>query len=418
MATRAKTTGQLINGLVHLRQKAAGTQPTTIHGRSLDGISHRDDHGFPLPSAAMIDQGSPLGVDDLMEVILASVADLVHADHAFFYVYDADTDALELKKAIGCSGAHIGYRMEQGVGLIGKVLRNGRPMVVNDYQSWEGRHRDPRWNQIRAIMALPLTFDGQVIGALGLAHTQEGREFGKDDMAALSRFSALASVVLLNEIVRARVQHELTERKRIWEELQRKNDHLRETFSATINALATTIEMKDPYTAAHQRWVTRLACAIASEMELAKEQVEGLRMAGLIHDIGKLNVPAELLIKPHRLTEIEYEAIKIHPQSGYDIVKEIQFPWPIAHIVLQHHERMDGSGYPLGISGTEILLEARLLAVADVVESMSSHRPYREAHGIEIALDEIARNSGVLYDPAAVKACLKMFQDKGFKFEK
>jgi putative nucleotidyltransferase with HDIG domain len=113
--------------------------------------------------------------------------------------------------------------------------------------------------------------------------------------------------------------------------------------------------MKDPYTAAHQRWVTRLACAIADEMELAKEQVEGLRMAGLIHDIGKLNVPAELLIKPHRLTEIEYEAIKIHPQSGYDIVKEIQFPWPIAHIVLQHHERMDGSGYPLGISGTETL---------------------------------------------------------------
>jgi HD-GYP domain-containing protein (c-di-GMP phosphodiesterase class II) len=141
-------------------------------------------------------------------------------------------------------------------------------------------------------------------------------------------------------------------------------------------------------------------------------------MAGLIHDIGKLNVPAELLIKPHRLTEIEYEAIKIHPQSGYDIVKEIQFPWPIAHIVLQHHERMDGSGYPLGISGTEILPEARLLAVADVVESMSSHRPYREAHSIEIALDEIARNSGILYDPAAVKACLVVFQDKGFKFEK
>ncbi len=417
MSTRAKTTGQLINGSVHLRHKAAGTQATEIHGRSLDGISHRDDHSFPLPSAAMIDQGSQLGVDDLMEVILASVADLVHADHGFFYVYDADKDALELKRTYGCSGERIGYRLEQGTGLAGKVLRTGKPMIVNDYQSWEGRHRDRWWSRIRAAMALPLSFDGQVIGLLGLAHTQEGREFGKDDMAALSRFSALASVVLLNEIVRARVQHELTERKRIWEELQRKNDHLRETYIATINALATTIEMKDPYTAAHQRWVTRLACAIASEMALAKEQVEGLRMAGLIHDIGKLNVPAELLIKPHRLTEIEYEAIKIHPQSGYDIVKEIQFPWPIAHIVLQHHERMDGSGYPLGISGTEILLEARLLAVADVVESMSSHRPYREAHSIEIALEEIARHSGILYDPAAVKACLTVFQDKGFKFE-
>jgi putative nucleotidyltransferase with HDIG domain len=418
MSTRAKTTGQLINGLVHLRQKVAGMHTPAINRRSLEGMSHRDDFNFPPLSAAMINQGNQCGVDDLMEVILTSAADLVHADHAFFYVYDADTDALELKKALGCSSAHIGYQMEPGAGLTGKVLRSGRPMVVNDYQSWEGRHRDPRWSQIRAIMALPLTFDGQVIGALGLAHTKEGKTFGKADMTALSRFSALASVVLLNEIVQVRVQHELAERKCIWEELQRRNDHLRETFIATINALATTIEMKDPYTAAHQRWVTRLVCAIAGEMELAKEQVEGLRMAGLIHDIGKLNVPAELLLKPHRLTEIEYEAIKIHPQSGYDIVKEIQFPWPIAQIVLQHHERMDGSGYPQGISGTEILLEARLLAVADVVESMSSHRPYRDAHGIEIALDEIARNSGILYDPAAVEACLGVFKNKGFKFEK
>jgi len=418
MSTRAKTTGQLINGWGHLRQKVAGMQPTAINGRSFDGISHRDDYIFPLLSAAMIGQGSQFGVDDLMEVILSSAADLVNADHAFFFVYDADTDALELKRALGCSSKHIGYQMEQGAGLIGKVLMSGRPMVVNDYQSWEGRHRDPRWSQIRAVIALPLTFDEQVIGAFGLAHTEEGKTFGKDDMTALSRFSALASVVLLNEIVHARVQHELTEHKRIWEELQRKNEHLRDTFAATVNALATTIEMKDPYTAAHQRWVTRLACAIAGEMDLSKEQVEGLRMAGLIHDIGKLNVPAELLIKPHRLTEIEYEAIKIHPQSGYDIVKEIQFPWPIAQIILQHHERMDGSGYPQGISGTEILLEARLLAVADVVESMSSHRPYRGAHGIEIALDEIARNNGILYDPAAVKACLVVFQDKGFKFEK
>jgi putative nucleotidyltransferase with HDIG domain len=417
MSRRTKTTGQLINGLVHLRQKAADTQPTAINGRSLDGIFHRDDHGFPLPSTSMIDQGSQFGVDDMMEVILSSAADLVHAEHAFFYVYDADTDTLELKKALGCSSQYIGYQMEQGAGLTGKVLKTGRPMVVNDYQSWEGRHRDPRWNKISAVMALPLTFDGKVIGALGLAHTEGGKTFGKDDMTALRRFSALASVVLFNEIVRVRVQCELTERKRTWEELQRKNDHLHETFVATINALATTIEMKDPYTAAHQRWVTRLACAIASEMKLAKEQIEGLRMAGLIHDIGKLNVPAELLIKPHRLTEIEYEAIKIHPQSGYDIVKEIQFPWPIAQIILQHHERMDGSGYPHGISGTEILLEARLLAVADVVESMSSHRPYRGAHGIEIALEEIARNSGILYDPSTVKACLSVFQDKGFKFE-
>ncbi|OGP82523.1 MAG: hypothetical protein A2Z08_06155 [Deltaproteobacteria bacterium RBG_16_54_11] len=417
MSAQAKTTGQLINGLVHLRQKVAKMQTTATKRRSSADIPQTRVSSFPALADALIAQCSKLGVDDLMEVILASAADLVNADHGFFYVYDADADALELKRAFGCSGEHIGYRLEQGAGLAGKVLRTGKPMVVNDYQSWEGHHPDPRWSQIRAAIALPLSFDGQVIGALGLAHTEEGKTFGKEDMAALSRFSALASIVLLNETVCAQVQHELTERKQIWEELQRRNNHLNETFIATINALATTIEMKDPYTAAHQRWVTRLVCAIAGEMNLAQQQIEGLRMAGLIHDIGKMNVPAELLLKPRRLTEIEYEAIKIHPQSGYDIVKEIRFPWPIAQIVLQHHERMDGSGYPQGISGTEILPEARLLAVADVVESMSSHRPYRDAHGIDIALDEIARNSGILYDPEAVEACLGVFKDKGFKFE-
>src|SRR4030042_604528 len=148
MSTRAKTTGQLINGLVHLRQKAAGTQPTAIHGRSCNGISLRDDHSSPLPSAAMIDQVSKLGVDDMMEVILASAADLVHADHGFFYVYDADTDALELKRTLGCSGERIGYRLEHGAGLAGKVLRTGRAMGGKDYQSWGGRHRGRWWGRI------------------------------------------------------------------------------------------------------------------------------------------------------------------------------------------------------------------------------------------------------------------------------
>jgi putative nucleotidyltransferase with HDIG domain len=417
MSARAKTTGQLINGLVHLRQKVADMQTTVINRESLDEISHRDIYSFPPLSDAMIDQSSQLDVDDLLEVILTSAAGLVNAEHAFFSVYNSDADALELKRALGCSRKDIGFRIEQGAGLAGKVLRTGKPMVVNDYQSWKGRHPDPRWSHIRAAIALPLTFDGLVMGALGLAHTEEGRTFEKDDMAVLTRFAALASTVMLNETMCTQARRELSERKRLRQELQRRNVNLYETFIATINALSTTIEMKDPYTAAHQRWVTRVACAIAGEMNLAKEQIEGLRMAGLIHDIGKMNVPAELLLKPRRLTEIEYEAIKIHPRSGYDILKEIQFPWPIAQMVLQHHERMDGSGYPQGISGAEILIEARLLAVADVVESMSSHRPYRDAHGIDIALEEIARNSGILYDPDVVEACLRVFKDKGFKFE-
>jgi len=214
----------------------------------------------------------------------------------------------------------------------------------------------------------------------------------------------------------AELEQSEIDRKQAEEKLRRSYDQLRETFIATVNALASTVEMKDPYTAGHQQWVTRLACAIAKEMGLSEEQIEGIRMAGLIHDIGKINIPAEILTKPGHLSEIQYNMVKIHPQVGCDILKEIKFPWPVAQIVLQHHERMDGSGYPQGLSGDEILLEARILAVADTVEAMSSHRPYRAAHGIERALDEISSARGAQYDPEVVDVCLRLFE-KGFRFD-
>jgi hypothetical protein len=365
----------------------------------------------------VIHLNSQYDVDELMELVITRAAGAVNAEHGFFYQYDPDAKILELKGALGIFSEHIGYQVEQGVGLTGKVLQTGRPMAVNDYQSWKGRHPDPRWNPIQAITAVPLTFEGRIMGEIGLVHIEAGRKFGDADMVILTRFAALANTALTNITLSVQAQQELDERKRVEKELQRKNDQLQETYIAIVNALASTIAMKDPYTAVHQRRVTRLACTIASNMELAKEQIEGLYMAGLIHDIGKMNVPTELLIKPGQLSEIEYEAVKIHPQSGYDIVRHIQFPWPVTQIVLQHHERMDGSGYPQGISGAEILLEARILAVADVVEAMASHRPYREAHGIEIALEEIAKNRGSLYDPDAVDACLKVFKEQGFALE-
>jgi PAS domain S-box-containing protein/putative nucleotidyltransferase with HDIG domain len=212
------------------------------------------------------------------------------------------------------------------------------------------------------------------------------------------------------------IARDITARKQAEEELHRGYQQLRETFIETVNALASTVEMKDPYTAGHQRWATRLACSIAKEMGLSEEQIEGIRMAGLIHDIGKINIPAEILSKPGQLSDIQYNMVKIHPQVGCDILREIKFPWPVAQIVLQHHERMNGSGYPEGISGEEIILEARILAVADTVEAMSSHRPYRAAHGIERALEEISRNRGTLYDPEVVDACLTLFE-KGFRFD-
>jgi PAS domain S-box-containing protein len=210
---------------------------------------------------------------------------------------------------------------------------------------------------------------------------------------------------------------DITERRLAENELKESFKKLRKALGGIIQVTSTMVEARDPYTAGHQRRVTDLARTIATEMGLEKDQIEGIRTAGVIHDIGKIVVPAEILSKPSRLTMAEFEIIKAHPQVAHEILKEIDFPWPIAQIVLQHHERMDGSGYPLGISGPEILMEARVLAVADVVEAMATHRPYRPALGIGKALDEISKGSGKLYDPEVVNACLKLFEGKGYEFK-
>ena len=212
---------------------------------------------------------------------------------------------------------------------------------------------------------------------------------------------------------------DITEQKRAEAEKKQGAQRLLRVMQETIEAMALTVDKRDPYTAGHQRQVTRLAVAIAitKEMNLSREQIDGIFMAGTIHDIGKIFVPAEILSRPGQITDLEFELIKIHPQAGYDILKHIEFPWPIAQIILQHHERMDGSGYPQGLKGDDILIEARVLAVADVVESITFHRPYRPACGIDKALEEISKNKGVLYDPRVVDVCLKLFKDKSFKFE-
>jgi HD-GYP domain-containing protein (c-di-GMP phosphodiesterase class II) len=188
------------------------------------------------------------------------------------------------------------------------------------------------------------------------------------------------------------------------------------TLTQTISGLAAVIEMRDPYTAGHQRRAADLASAIATEMELSGEQIQSISLAAMTYEIGKIKIPAEILSKPGRLDQLEYELIKIHAQAGFEILREIDFPWPIALTVQQHHERLDGSGYPLGLKGGEILLEARIIAVADVVEAMFSHRPYRPALGVDAALAEITANRGVLYDPAAVDACVRLFRDRGYHF--
>jgi PAS domain S-box-containing protein len=208
---------------------------------------------------------------------------------------------------------------------------------------------------------------------------------------------------------------DISERRQSEEKLQQTLENLRKAFIASIQLLVSAVESRDPYTAGHQIRSTNLARAIATEMGLPRDKIEGLRMAGSIHDIGKLSIPAEILSKPTRLTNIEFSLIKEHARAGYEMLKDVESPWPLAEIVHQHHERMDGSGYPRNLKGEEILMEARILAVADVVESMASHRPYRPAIGIEAALEEIKKNKGILYDDAVADACLRLFREKGFK---
>ena len=199
------------------------------------------------------------------------------------------------------------------------------------------------------------------------------------------------------------------------ESLENSRSQYRRMLEQTIQAIALTIEKRDPYTAGHQVRVSQLATAIAQEMGLDADCLDGLRLGGMIHDIGKIYLPAEILSRPGRLSEAEFALVKTHSEVGADIVADVDFPWPVGQMILQHHERLDGSGYPNGAHGDGILLQARVLAVADVVEAMASHRPYRAALGIDAALAEIRRGRGLQYDPDVVDICLMLFSDKGYQ---
>lgn len=256
--------------------------------------------------------------------------------------------------------------------------------------------------------ALPLAEGDRMFGVLTV-YAGQANAFNSQEIALLGELSsdlAFGIVTLRNEIKRKRAEQERAQ------SLQR----LRQSLEETVQAIATTLELRDPYTAGHQRRVAQLAVAIAGEMGLPPAQIEGIHFGGLIHDLGKIQIPAEILSKPGGLTDLEYGFIKTHPAAGYNILKDVQFPWPIAQMVLQHHERIDGSGYPLGLKGEDILLEARVLAVADVLEAMSTHRPYRAGLGPEVAIAEISRGRGRLYDPDVVDAYMRLFVEKRFRF--
>jgi PAS domain S-box-containing protein/putative nucleotidyltransferase with HDIG domain len=248
-----------------------------------------------------------------------------------------------------------------------------------------------------------------------VSHKYEFRGLHKDGRTVFIEVSATA-FFYRGEQHSLAVLRDITSRKIAEEELAETTEKLRKSLAGTLQAMAHTVEIRDPYTAGHEKRVSALARSIAQEMGLSKAVIDTIRMAASVHDVGKMSVPAEILSKPSRLLEIEMNLIKIHSQAGYDILKDSELPYPVAEIVLQHHERLDGSGYPQGLKGDEILFEAQIISIADVVEAMASHRPYRPALGINMALEEIEKDKGILYNVGAVRACLHLFREKGFTF--
>ncbi len=261
---------------------------------------------------------------------------------------------------------------------------------------------NPKTKDIPVIFITALT---------GVSHKTKGFEMGAVDYIPKPFHSAEVIARVKTHLERKIMQEALNAQNIVLEQkVKEKTAVIQEMLGATIQAMALTVESRDPYTAGHQERVTQFACDIAKVMKLPQENIDAIRFAGLLHDIGKIRIPVAILNRPKKLLDVEFNMLKIHPQIGYDILKDIKSPWPFAQIAYQHHERMDGSGYPQGLKGEQILIEARILAVADVIEAMSSHRPYRPALGIDAALEEIKKHNGTMFDAKVVDACLAHFK--------
>jgi putative nucleotidyltransferase with HDIG domain len=301
---------------------------------------------------------------------------------------------------------------ERGRGPTGTAIRTGKPVIARNIltdRSFGPWRSEAVKRGYASCIALPLSGGRKVLGSLTV-YAAEPDAFDKEEAALLT---GLANDIAYGiSVMETRAKHRKAE-----DALKQSFGTLRKVLEGTMYALAEMSQQRDPYTAGHQRRVAQLACAIAREMGLPESQREGIRMSALLHDIGKMHVPSEILTRPGQISDLETGMIEAHARAGYEILRTIEFPWPVARTVLQHQERLDGSGYPAGLSDGEILLEARILAVADVVEAMSSHRPYRATLGMNEALKEISRNRGILYDPDVVDACLILLSKKKFKFE-
>lgn len=329
-----------------------------------------------------------------------------------------DTEKSVMPVACGGSGADYvrGIRLSWGDGPLGQgptgmAIRNGTPVVTRDIQNspayFPWREAAVRFGYTSSI-ALPLACDNTTIGALNV-YSDDVDAFDENEVSLLSEIAENISFGIV--AIRTR-----QDRRRAQEELYRSWKTLRTTLSGIVRAMAAVTELRDPYTAGHQERVGQLAEAIARELGLSDACMEGVSIAGRVHDLGKVYVPIQILSKPSLLTSVEYSLVKVHSEAGYEVLKNIEFPWPVAQAVLQHHERVDGSGYPAGVKGPDILLQARIIAVADTVEAMSNARPYRPAPGLKEALREILDKGGRLYDRDVAEACVRLFRTGSFTF--
>jgi HD-GYP domain-containing protein (c-di-GMP phosphodiesterase class II) len=340
-------------------------------------------------------------LDEILNKIQSATWLDMHEEGCVYLIDDKD-DVLVMNAYIGLHQSLISSfkRNPKNLCLCGKNMGSGKGGHLDVNKS---RHilKTPK-DQYEVHYYLPIKHGNKNLGILNLLMSGPHPINDKEDEFFQSVVDVLAGVI---------------EQYQTDEKLNQTVMTLRAALGGTIHAMALTVEIRDPYTAGHQRRVSNLARAIATEMHLSKDQIEGVRIAGIVHDLGKISVPSEILSKPGNISLIEYSLINTHPQKGFEILNSINFPWPIAQIVLQHHERLDGSGYPAGLKEDQILIEAQVLMVADVVEAMSSHRPYRPSRGNKLALEEVMKNKGLLYNSKAVDACLKLFLNDGFQFD-
>lgn len=291
-----------------------------------------------------------------------------------------------------------------GKGPVGIAIRECREYLIEDVMTdinflpWREKAEEYGY---KSVIAIPIESNKNVIGVL-VVYADNEDSFKKDEVELFHRLTKnIAQGIYILRLKKER------------EEAQRAQY---EILLETIDAFVLAIEKRDPYTAGHQKRVTKLAVAIAKKAGLSNNRIEGLRLGALIHDIGKIYVPGEILNRPGKISKPEFDLIKLHPEIGEEIISGINFPWDIRKMIIQHHERLDGSGYPNGLKEDEIIMEAKIIAVSDVVEAINSHRPYRPALGIEIALDEIKRGRGKYYDPQIVDFCVELFENENFKF--